>query len=63
MKKFVMLIAMALASMSAHAGTAYLKYERNTGMTKQCYYDYLGSEYVRTVSVTALCPLTIEVNR
>jgi ammonia channel protein AmtB len=63
MKKSVMLIAMALASMSAYAGTAYLKYERNTGMTKQCYYDYLGSEYVRTVSVTALCPLTIQVNR
>jgi ammonia channel protein AmtB len=63
MKKSVMLIAMALASMSAYAGTAYLKYERNTGMTKQCYYDYLGSEHVRTVSVTALCPLTIQVNR
>lgn len=63
MKKSVMLIAMALASMSVHAATAYLKYERNTGMTKQCYYDYLGSEYVRTVSATALCPLTIEINR
>ena len=63
MKKSVMLIAMALASMSVHAATAYFKYERNTGMTKQCYYDYLGREYVRTVGVTELCPLTIEVNR
>jgi hypothetical protein len=31
------------------------------GMTKQCVYDYLGSEYVVTVSAVSLCPLSIRV--
>jgi hypothetical protein len=46
---------------AAHAGTAYLKSESITGMTKQCVYDYLGSTYTRTVSSVTLCPLSIEV--
>jgi hypothetical protein len=61
MKKSVMLIAMALASMSAHAGTAYLKYERNTGMTKQCIYDSPQGRHTITIKSYELCPLTIEV--
>lgn len=60
MKKLIALIAL-VASASAYAGTAYYKSERVTGMTKQCYYDYLGSEYVRTVRSHELCPLTIRV--
>lgn len=60
MKKLIVLMA-ALISASAFAGTAYFKYERVTGMTKQCVYDYLGSEYVRTMRSTELCPLTIRV--
>jgi hypothetical protein len=60
MKKFIVLMA-ALASASAFAGTAFLKYERVTGMTKQCVYDYLGNEYTRTMRSTELCPLSIQV--
>jgi len=47
---------------AANAGTAFFKYEVNTGgMTKQCVYDYLGSTYTRTVSSIAICPLSIQV--
>lgn len=60
MKKLIVLMA-ALISASAFAGTAYFKYERVTGMTKQCVYDYLGNEYTRTIRSTELCPLSIRV--
>jgi|688.fasta_scaffold913064_2 hypothetical protein len=62
MKKWIVLMA-ALVSASAFAGTAYLKYERVTGMTKQCVYDYLGNEYTKTIRSTELCPLSIQVSR
>jgi hypothetical protein len=61
MKKLIVMIAAALLSASAFAGTAFLKYERVTGMTKQCVYDYLGNEYTKTIRSTELCPLTIRV--
>lgn len=60
MKKLIALIVLT-ASATAFAGTAYLKYERVTGMTKQCVYDYLGNEYTRTVRSSELCPLSIKV--
>lgn len=61
MTKFIVMIAAAVLSASAYAGTAYFKYERITGMTKQCVYDYLGNEYTRTMRSSELCPLTIRV--
>jgi hypothetical protein len=61
-------LALALTAMLAVAAelpaqtiTAYKTGERTTGQTKQCYYDGLGSEYTRTVSSIALCPLSIQV--
>jgi hypothetical protein len=60
MKMLITLIALTLSA-AAFAGTAFLKYERVTGMTKQCVYDYLGNEYTRTMRSTDLCPLSIEV--
>jgi hypothetical protein len=60
MKMLITLIALTLSA-TAFAGTAFLKYERVTGMTKQCVYDYLGNEYTRTMRSTDLCPLSIEV--
>lgn len=60
MRKLIALIVLT-ASATAFAGTAYLKYERVTGMTKQCVYDYLGNEYTRTVRSSELCPLSIKV--
>ena len=40
-------------------GTAFKTGENTTGMTKQCFYNYLGSQITRTLSATALCPLSI----
>ena len=41
--------------------TAFKTGERTTGMTKQCFYDALGSAYTRTVGAVDLCPLSIQV--
>ena len=59
--KAIALIAGLTLSLAANAATAFLKYEYTTGMTKQCVYDHLGSQIVRTMSATALCPLSITV--
>ena len=61
MKKLI-IVGMIGWSVMAQAATAFLIREVDTGgMTKQCIYDYLGSQYVRTMSITQLCPLTIQV--
>lgn len=59
LRKTMLLLAFVFGT--AHAGTAFFKYERTTGMTKQCVYDYLGSEYVITLQSIQLCPLSIQV--
>jgi hypothetical protein len=59
--KTLIVLALAVTSAVAMAGTAFLKYERTTGSTKQCVYDYLGNEYTKTIRSTELCPLTITV--
>ena len=33
--------------------------ENTTGMTKQCFYNALGSEYTHTIRSTELCPLSL----
>jgi len=60
MKK-LLLISLLIVSTSATAGTAFFRYERITGMTKQCVYDYLGSEYTITIKSYKLCPMTLKV--
>ena len=40
---------------------AFLVREVNTGMTKQCVYNAIGSEYTITIQGYKLCPLNIEV--
>ena len=59
MKKLILVLL--LVSTTAFAGTAFFKYERTTGMTKQCVYDYLGNEYTITIKSYKLCPMSIEV--
>lgn len=59
--RIAVVIAICLLAMPANAGTAFFKYERVTGMTKQCVYEYLGNEYTITVQSYQLCPLTIQV--
>jgi hypothetical protein len=54
-------VMLTATSLHAQTITAYKTGERTTGQTKQCYYDGLGSEYTRTVSSIALCPLSIQV--
>ena len=45
------------------AVTALKTGERSTGMTKQCYYSFGGSEYTKTVNSVDLCPLSIQVRQ
>jgi len=59
--KTILLIALTMAAGIAHAGTAFFQYARQTGMTQQCVYDYLGNEYTITISAVSLCPLTIQI--
>jgi hypothetical protein len=35
--------------------------EQTTGMTKQCFYDALGSSYTKTINSVGLCPLSLQV--
>lgn len=61
MKMLAVIIGMTVAA-AANAGTAFFKYEIQTGgITKQCVYDYIGSTYTRTVSSISICPLSIQV--
>lgn len=60
MKMLALIIGLTIAA-AANAGTAFFKYEYVTGMTKQCVYDYLGSQVVRTMPSYAVCPVTIQV--
>lgn len=41
--------------------TAFKTGERVTGMTKQCFYQALGSDYVKTVGSVDLCPVSLLV--
>jgi len=56
------LLLLIFLSAPAYAGTAFKTGEVLTGMTKQCYYDYLGMQYIITVKSYQLCPLTIQVS-
>lgn len=60
MKTLFIALGLTLAA-SAQAGTAFFKYEYVTGMTKQCVYDYLGSQVVRTMQAYQVCPVTIQI--
>ena len=61
MTRTTLLVALMLAASVAHAGTAFLVGEVDTGMTKQCIYDYLGSQVAITISASSICPITIQV--
>ncbi len=66
MRTFVLLLALIAfgatgVSAQNQTVTAFKTGERTTGMTKQCFYDALGSAYTRTIGSIDLCPLTIQV--
>ena len=56
------LLAILLISAPLYAVTALLTGERISGMTKICYYDYLGSDYVITIKATEICKSSIQVD-
>ena len=58
MKKLLILL---LFTSTAFAATAFLVGEEVTGMTKQCYYEFAGSRYTRTIQSFQLCSLSIQV--
>ena len=63
-KTVVLIVVLTLwstATVSGQTVTAFKTGERTTGMTKQCFYDALGSEYTRTVKSYAICPISIKV--
>lgn len=55
------LLLLPLSAVQAQSVTAFKTGEMQTGMTKQCFYDALGSQHTRTVSSVQLCPLTVQV--
>ena len=60
--RLLIFAALSLMAVPSFAGTAFFMYEIDKGnMHKQCVYDYLGEEFVITISSVKLCPLTIEV--
>lgn len=61
MKNLLIAVFMASVFAPAHAGMAFFKYERTSGMNKICVYDHLGSDVAITIQSTQLCPLTINV--
>ena len=57
----ILLIAFFLVTSTAFSATAFLVGEEVTGMTQQCYYEFAGSRYTRTIQSYQLCPLSIQV--
>lgn len=60
--RFLTLVLSFLVPLVGFAGTAFKTGENTSGMTKTCFYNYLGSTYTKTVSNIELCPLNIEVS-
>ena len=58
---FFALVPVSVGGLVAQTVTAFKTGEITTGMTKQCFYDYIGNGYTRTVRSVELCPLTIQV--
>jgi hypothetical protein len=57
---FLGLTALGSGALSAQV-VAFKTGEQTTGTTKQCYYEFAGSRYTRTVESYQLCPLSIQV--
>ena len=61
MKRSLIALSMIFMSASVFAGTALYTGEKITGMTKQCYYNFAGNKYTRTIQSYEACPMSIEV--
>lgn len=58
MNKLISVLIITL-SFNAHAGLAFFKYERTTGLNKICVYDHMGDDISITIKSYQLCPITI----
>lgn len=58
---FVVSLVLSASTSMAQTVTGFKTSETTTGMTKQCFYNALGSVHTRTVSSVSLCPLSIQV--
>jgi|GEM_PF-1871431 hypothetical protein len=58
---FLIALVCTATAADAQSVTAFKTGEQTTGMTKQCFYSALGSDYTRTVGAVTLCPLSIQV--
>jgi hypothetical protein len=56
------LLFLSASATQAQTVMAFLKGEHTTGMTKQCFYNAMGSEYTRTISSVAICPVSLRVS-
>ena len=54
-------IATIAITAPAWAASAFLVREYTTGQTKTCIYQFLGSEYARTIRSYQMCPYSIKV--
>jgi hypothetical protein len=62
MKKLVLAaVAASAITAPAWAATAFFVREYTTGQTKTCIYQFLGSEYARTIKAYQMCPYSIKV--
>ena len=50
-----------VATVEAQTATALKSGEQTTGLTKQCYYTFAGSDYTKTVKSYELCPVSLQV--
>lgn len=62
MRKILLAVVAASAlTTPAWAAKAFLVREYVTGQTKTCIYEFLGSEYARTIRAYQMCPYSIDV--
>src|SRR4051812_46658991 len=60
-KSAVLTMVLSVCVVSEMRAQALFVKEATTGMTKQCFYDYLGSAYTKTVNSYELCPLSLSI--
>lgn len=56
-----LVLSVAPVTVQAQQVTGFKTGETTTSFTKQCYYNVLGSIYVKNVSSVSICPLTVQV--
>jgi len=61
MRKMLMMLWLSAVCSSAEAGTAFYTGERIGGLTKVCFYDYMGEVYTLNARAVEICPLTVRV--